>query len=894
MPKYIDENVAQAIANDIQKNRVLLGAFDTVDTSNANYNLITRRTWYYKFNGNETWSLSGSNFWYCDINGIRDGSQVKLSNGVVARVYTDNQIRVYLVDNPNITVSTNMNVEFAFGTLLQHQTSTSYTEKVIKGVPILNLDQNGANWLRSEWEKGLQLWDEQWEVGGLVYGTLNSKNFIPVKPNTNYTIYIGADGTMGKDIYFYDSSKTQISIVGTNTFTTPSNCYYIKFRLGQPYGTTYLNDIMLVEGDHPYPYQPYNGAIVHEKEIENIAKTNVNNEFSSGQTITESGSIFPLTVISGNIDTPLRIRSNNNNNCDFRFEGVSGNVLSFLSAHNDGRLYDYYSNAYHKLLNEDDIAELKSLVYDNQYPAVATIKNNTYFAIPNSINGDKLIHSVGMDMTNIEGMSVVVNQWCEGLNSTYWGIYQPDYASVSFSNGVANVSITNTTTSYYYYALMTGFANYTGGKNTINGHKYLIMFDVNSSRVGWVGFDEFGGYHNFSVIPNQWTSCKYIWTESSTNGHTDILIEPKDSVQVGDTFAYKNVHIVDLTQWFGSNDNIPSDLLSNPSLFTTKYWKGSLDYDTGHVESAKPKAVISNPFNILDENFILGGIGTDGVVYPYSTTGYYDDYIIPNNFIDVAPNNDYYIKKPSNDLFYCIYDKDKNPIGNRVQLTNSGTVSIPANGRYLMIMVYGTTYNNDVCINLNSSMNGTYLPHIAPKRYLINVGTDNSVNGVNTIKDNMGVLNTDRALYKVDLGSLNWEWQNYGVYGHLYASSLPTPYKFKNNDEKANMLCSKYQATSYLDLYNNDVTGISYAFGNGNSVFIKDNNYSNDQSGATALKSALNGVYLYYELATPYTEENPKDAILPTNIEIQKGGSIEIESDLPCDITFEVAVSKVY
>lgn len=53
--------------------------------------------------------------------------------------------------------------------------------------------------------------------------------FVPVKPSTQYTIKI-IDGFRGSTKVYYDVNKQLISIEGITTFTTPSNCYFVRWQ----------------------------------------------------------------------------------------------------------------------------------------------------------------------------------------------------------------------------------------------------------------------------------------------------------------------------------------------------------------------------------------------------------------------------------------------------------------------------------------------------------------------------------------------------------------------------------------------------------------------------------------------------------------------------------------
>lgn len=72
-------------------------------------------------------------------------------------------------------------------------------------------------------------------------GTAYTKMYIPVKPNTRYTLsgsFDGGSAAYGTAIYFFDSDKhfiSRVSATGTvmpypRTYTTPSNCYFVDFQ----------------------------------------------------------------------------------------------------------------------------------------------------------------------------------------------------------------------------------------------------------------------------------------------------------------------------------------------------------------------------------------------------------------------------------------------------------------------------------------------------------------------------------------------------------------------------------------------------------------------------------------------------------------------------------------
>ena len=102
---------------------------------------------------------------------------------------------------------------------------------------------------------GVNLWDEEWEVGKYNVTTgeaesgvnqIRSKNLIKVLPNTTYFIRRAKASVR---IIFCDASGAVISAtpsaISDTTFDTPNGCYGLKFYTGGGYGTTYTNDISI-------------------------------------------------------------------------------------------------------------------------------------------------------------------------------------------------------------------------------------------------------------------------------------------------------------------------------------------------------------------------------------------------------------------------------------------------------------------------------------------------------------------------------------------------------------------------------------------------------------------------------------------------------------------------
>lgn len=272
--------------------RYHLGEYDTYVDNEDGTATITRQTGYADL-GSLNWTYNSTyGIWVAPLDVVNNSTAIsskytfKLTapNNLGTNEFTTNWS--WYGSTPSIFVNNGSSTTQPSG-LLQNQLATSYTEQVIVNRPLNTLDQNGSQWLRSEWEKGLNLWDEETQLGywsnsnGSFVSTnsdLCSKNRTVVLPNTTYSItatWISND--KGYRIAFYDNNDNYINsyskALSTQTymtFTTPSNAKYIRFSIYGGYGTTYNHDIMIVEGDHAYPYQEYNGELIHRKDIEPV------------------------------------------------------------------------------------------------------------------------------------------------------------------------------------------------------------------------------------------------------------------------------------------------------------------------------------------------------------------------------------------------------------------------------------------------------------------------------------------------------------------------------------------------------------------------------------------------------------------------------------------------
>lgn len=350
------------------------------------------------------------------------------------------------------------------------------------------------------------------------------------------------------------------------------------------------------------------------------------------------------------------------------------------------------------------------------------------------------------------------------------------------------------------------------------------------------------------------------------NKHTTIFQgNARINVDTGTTY---NIHArfctFDLTQMFGTAiaDYIYSLEQANEGAgvawFKKLFNKPYYEYNTGELLSVSGlQSHDMVGFNAWDEEWELGTYNeTTGA--PNSG----NQNIRSKNFIPVISGQNYYFTSPQS-IVKLGYDADKNYIGKIGIDTPNVVRTIPENCAYIkfyMYKAYGTTYNHDICINLSwdGERDGEYEPYV---KHSYPLDDSLTLRGIPKLDANNN-LYYDGDIYEadgtvarkygiVDLGTLTWTMSGVRFYAS-YSASRPDAPKAVESDlfYLANAVCAKYELTNrgLVESKNKSFcihkTGSTY-------ITVHDETYAD----AAAFKTAMNGVYLVYELATPTTEE---------------------------------------
>ena len=434
-----------------------------------------------------------------------------------------------------------------------------------------------------------------------------------------------------------------------------------------------------------------------------------------------------------------------------------------------------------------------------------------------------------------QGNTVVVNQLSKELNTTNW---QSQNANASFNSGVATFTATN---------------QYGGIKQALSitsYHKCIIIVKLKTTtatnliQIATLVSDGTG----FSKYCSSTTNEQIVYLIGSENVEiTGLLIRDNRSSD-RDAIQVKDVYIVDLTQWFGSNENIPSHLLDHPETFIN-YYNGSLDYNEGTLVSSNGRYLVTIGFNLWDEEWELGSINTSTGEQQTS-----DNTICSSNFTRVIPNAICYVKCPSI-IYGCYYDVNKNYIG--AFSVNNSTILIPNNAVYLKFYIDGTTYNYNICFNQSwdGERDGEYEDFV---KYSYDTGTETllSAGSVKDIKAFNGTITRNVGTYTFtgnETFSRNTEAYSFPI----WICDLNLPLSAVNKAKGIQATCSKLvNSNDYISQLNNGEFGL-------NDLVLSDARgvigvRMDSITEVSDFQSFIAGATLYYELATPTTEQGTR------------------------------------
>lgn len=270
--------------------------------------------------------------------------------------------------------------------------------------------------------------------------------------------------------------------------------------------------------------------------------------------------------------------------------------------------------------------------------------------------------------------------------------------------------------------------------------------------------------------------------------------------------------------------------------------------------------LVRTGINQWDEEWEVGTfLNANGTKYPSTTK------IRNKNPISVKPNTTYYYYVGSTsadeDRIWC-YDADMNFIKSffYVHQTTIGVkLTTPVNCSYINFSIKNTTYNNDISINYPATDTDYHAydgqTYTATFPSTVYGGSYDFVSGEG--KSTFGF---------VDLGNLTWQMETHTSGAIRFQANVSGLKGSGDNQTPCNMMCSIYKNDSWANVVGvvNDksICGLGTI---GGVIAVQDNDYNS----AEAFKTAMSGVQLCYELATP-----TETTLTPQSIALNKGDNV--------------------
>lgn len=464
--------------------------------------------------------------------------------------------------------------------------------------------------------------------------------------------------------------------------------------------------------------------------------------------------------------------------------------------------------------------------------------------------------------------------WNQLLNESEF-TDQTSGLTVTLSNHKLSINGTTTAGSNYRFA---------SGKTLYAGHKYALFgitkFTSSSSALGRV-YVYNSSTSTICVLGPNLTSAIFSVT---TTANYNIYYNIGDANITVSFEAY--MQLVDLTLAFGSTiADYLYNLTNNGGITKLRDMGCPIDKYTpygNYLISSKTSEKLIRGFNLWDEEWEQGDYNNAG----QKVTG---DGIRSVNKIPILPDTLYYWRPNYTGQTYywvCEFDANQTIIQRIAVMPRVYTPSV--NTRYIAFntaSAYGGTYKNDICFNINtptgSPKNGDYVPYSCITYSLGNDelrGKFDLVNGEivasGDVKESNGEITRNYGI--ADLGSFVWA---YNATRERFNSATKLP---NNNTTRTelNWICEKY--TTSINAYSDADRTYGVITIEGGWMYVRDNNYTD----ANTFKTAMNGVYLIYELETPTTEQSTPFADPMSMVSATTEEYIDTR-DIPCPVGAE-------
>ena len=449
-------------------------------------------------------------------------------------------------------------------------------------------------------------------------------------------------------------------------------------------------------------------------------------------------------------------------------------------------------------------------------------------------------------ITSLQGKTIVWNQLQNGVSAT------------STSNGVTFTKTDDTklTLSGTSTQGVSRRFNNNYSMPIVSGHKYLLR----SNHADVTGL-------RMVLYQSDWSSpilaiglADEIVTATMTSDKARFCVEVKSADIVTDGIVLIP-QVFDLTAMFGAGKEPTVEQFK--ALFPLSYYA----YDTGSLldfTGTKIKTVCKNLNSLkgVDKDNEYGlkmTVNDDGSVHIKGTATHLVDYPLgaTNTTYIGLPNGSYKFSgiTGGSATTYKLYATIKSNITGAIRYvgieTGDGTFTLDNEVVRLFARIYDTAEVDFMVypmIRFASAESG-FVPYEYNETDLpISTFFPTGMKSAGSVYDELNETDYITRVGSIDLGDLSWTATTNNRYITTgIASLIKAPV---NNQTVANIVCGKYAAVTYSDIVDNSALGIAVNANTGNvgNICIRD---TGTYADAAAFKTAMSGVRLYYELATP-------------------------------------------
>jgi len=458
----------------------------------------------------------------------------------------------------------------------------------------------------------------------------------------------------------------------------------------------------------------------------------------------------------------------------------------------------------------------------------------------------------GVDVGNRERLEKIVggtvawNQLVQNGNFESLSGWSAVNGTLSVSGNIATLTATGKATQFYKVI------------PTVVNHVYLLSVMVNHSESGKdIVLQGITSSKTVVSVADTWTKINIIGKETNTSHEYNV----RSTVSVGSTIRYKNAVMFDLTQMFGQTvaDYIMSLGDASPSeagvaWFRKLFPKDYYEYNAGELISVQAKEHRLTGKNVLsiDDLTSAPSGSISGYTFAHKLT------------LNLKPNTQYTLSTTFNGDSAVLYFNGA-ASDDSVKIGGPKTRTTDGNGQ-ISILLYDRTgmdqfMSKSVAVQLEEGNSVTAYEPYSGRTYPL----DSSL----TLRG-IPKLDADNKLYYdgdtyasdgkvarrygiVDLGTL--EWTQYTSDSNSIFYALINDSKTYHRYDVINAVCMLYWQGMPADSRSNIIANLkdksfSWIYGGVNFV-IKDESFAD----AASFKTAMSGVMLVYELATPTTEQ---------------------------------------